>query len=114
MAQLRDRIEIHEGGSPQFRLGLWRQTWDTPSYKKSFEPPVEEEWAYKLPGSRKIVTDRAFSKSYMAILSGEDKASAKSDIEKLVDRGDDRIWIDEKEGLFEYPYKTYVVLSHKK
>lgn len=36
VAQLRDRIERHEAGTPQFRLNLWRQAFHTPSYIKFF------------------------------------------------------------------------------
>lgn len=113
VAQIRDRYEAHEKGAPQFRLGLWRQTFDTPSYKKFFQPPEENQWEYTLPGTLEIVTNRAISKSYIAILPEEEKASVKADIKSIVEKGDGRVWRDEKAGEFEYPYKTYVVLSKK-
>ena len=113
VAQLRVRIESHEKGTPQFRLGLWRQAFDTPSYKKFFQPPEESQWEYTLPGTLDIVTDRALSKSYITILSEEEKTSVKVDIKGIVERGDGMVWKDEKEGVFEYPYKTYVVLSKR-
>lgn len=114
VAQLRDRIELHEHGTPQFRLGLWRQTWDTPSYKANFQPPEENEWSYSLPGALDIVTDRAHSKSYIAVLSEHEKASVTADIKEIVERGDDKVWVDKSKGIFEYPYRTYVVISQKK
>jgi len=114
VAQIRNRIESHEQGTPQFRLGLWRQTWDTPSYKANFDPPKENEWAYNLSSTLDVVTNRAHSKSYIAVLSENEKASVAADIEDIVQRGDDKVWIDESKGVFEYPYKTYVVISHKK
>lgn len=113
VAQVRDCIESHEIGTPQFRLGLWRQTFDTPSYKKLFQPPEESQWEYTLPGTLDIVTDRALSKSYIAILSEDEKTTIKADIKSIVERGDGMVWKDEREGVFEYPYKTYVVLSKK-
>jgi hypothetical protein len=114
VAQIRDRIELHENGTPQFRLGLWRQAWDTPSYKTNFQPPKESEWSYKLPGTLDIVTNRAQSKSYITVLPEAEKASVAADIKDIVERGNDRVWVDESKGIFEYPYKTYVVISHKK
>jgi hypothetical protein len=114
VANVRDRIERHEQGTPQFRLGLWRQTFDTPSYQAAFEPPHEETWSYVLDGSLQIVTDRACSKSYIAVLPDEEKASVVSDIKNVIENATDKKWIDEQEGTFEYPYKTYVVVARKK
>ncbi|KAI0054120.1 S-adenosyl-L-methionine-dependent methyltransferase [Auriscalpium vulgare] len=114
VAQLRDTIEQHEKGTPQFRLGLWRQLFDTPSYQKYFQPPEETSWAYSLPGSLDIVTDRALSKSYIAVLPADDKVKVKADIEAIVKKGDGKKWIDESEGTFEYPYKTFVVIFRQK
>lgn len=111
---MRNRIESHENGSPQFRLGLWRQTWSTPSYKANFQPPKENDWSYNLPATLDIVTNRAYSKSYVAVLSENEKASVAADLKVIVERGDDKIWVDESKGIFEYPYKTYVVISYKK
>ncbi|KAF9013859.1 S-adenosyl-L-methionine-dependent methyltransferase [Cyathus striatus] len=114
IAQLRDRIERHEGGTPQFRLGLWRQTFDTPNYKQYFEPPKEQIWEYQLEGNKSIVVDRACSKSYIAILPEDEREQVKQDVAAIIDRSDGRKWIDESKGLFEYPYKTYVVIAQKK
>lgn len=58
--------------------------------------------------------DRALSKSYMAILPPEEKDKAVSDLKTILARGDDRVWVDKNQGTFEYPYKTYVVVSRKK
>ena len=114
MAQVRNRIESHEQGTPQFRLGLWRRTWDTPSYKANFQPPKETKWSYKLPATLDVVTNRAHSKSYIAVLPPDEKAAVAANLKEIVERGDDKVWIDEYHGIFEYPYQTYVVISHKK
>ncbi|KAI0322218.1 S-adenosyl-L-methionine-dependent methyltransferase [Amylostereum chailletii] len=114
VAQLRDRIEQHEHGTPQFRLGLWRQLFETTAYQDHFSPPEEETWSYSLDGSLKIVTDRAFSKSYIAIQPDEVKANIKDDIQSIVERGEGRRWIDEAADIFEYPYKTYTVIIKRK
>ncbi|OCH94970.1 S-adenosyl-L-methionine-dependent methyltransferase [Obba rivulosa] len=114
VAQLRDSIELHESGTPQFRLGLWRATFSTPSYTASFAPPEENLWKYVLPASRDTVVDRARSKSYIAILDPEKKQEVVGGIHKILDKGDGLKWIDEKEGVFEYPYTTLVVIGRKK
>ncbi|TFY77171.1 hypothetical protein EWM64_g6843 [Hericium alpestre] len=114
VAQLRDRIESYEQGTPQFRLMLWRKLFETESYKKYFQPPVEEVWNYHLTGTFDIVRDRAFSKSYVAVQPDDVKAKLTEDIKEIVERGDGKKWIDESQGIFEYPYKTYAVVLKRK
>ncbi|KAH0826988.1 hypothetical protein J3R83DRAFT_4647 [Lanmaoa asiatica] len=114
VAQIRDRIETHEMGTPQFRLGLWRQVFSTETYIKHFMPPEENEWVYHQDTSEKICVDRALSKSYISILPPDEKERVIQDIKAIVAKGDGRVWIDESKGVFEYPYKTLVVLSRKK
>ncbi|KAG2157157.1 hypothetical protein DEU56DRAFT_867237 [Suillus clintonianus] len=114
VAQLRDRIEVHEKGTPQFRLGLWRKTFSTPEYISSFHPQDEEEWAYHLLASEQIVTDRAKSKSYITMLPPDEKAKVVEDVKGILERGDDKVWINKEEGTYQYPYKTYIVVSRKK
>ncbi|KAG6370096.1 S-adenosyl-L-methionine-dependent methyltransferase [Boletus reticuloceps] len=114
VAQLRDRIEIHESGSPQFRLGLWRQAFSTEPYNNNFKPPEEKEWVYQVATSEEICIDRALSKSYISILPPDQKQSVIEDINAIVTRGDGKVWIDESKGVFEYPYRTLVVLARKK
>ena len=73
VGDLRDLYEVYEQGSPQFRLGLWRQTFDTPSYKQFFHPHEETVFTYYLPGNLQIVADRVCSKSYIAVLDKEEQ-----------------------------------------
>ena len=114
VAQVRDLIEEHEQGTPQFRHGYWRATFDTPSYKAHFEAPQEKIWSYVIPGSKEGAVDRASSKSYVAVLPDEKKKEVQDAIRKIVDEDKQKVWIDESQGLFEYPYKAYVVVSQRK
>ncbi|KAG7452431.1 S-adenosyl-L-methionine-dependent methyltransferase [Guyanagaster necrorhizus] len=114
VAQLRNQIEQHEAGTPQFRLGLWRKTFDTDSYKKVFQPPVEKTWAYTLPCNVSLAVDRANSKSYIQTLPDDVRSKVLDDVKAIVERGDDKVWIDESQGTFEYPYQTFLVISHQK
>ncbi|KAA1471133.1 S-adenosyl-L-methionine-dependent methyltransferase [Dentipellis sp. KUC8613] len=113
VGQVRDCVESYEQGAPQFRLGLWRKVFNE-TYEKLFEPPVEKVWDYLLPGTLEIVTNRAFSRSYVAIQTDDVKAKIKTDIQAIVERGDGKKWIDEANGVFEHPHKTYVVIMNKK
>ena len=109
VAELRDRIESHEAGTPQFRHNFWRATFDTASYKRYFESPIEKVWSYTLPCTIEIATERACSKSYIAVLPDEEKGRVATDVRAIVERG-----VGINEGLFEYPYKTYAVIAHRK
>jgi len=109
VAQLRDRIEHHEQGTPQFRLNLWRATFSTPSYEKYFQPPTEESWVYALPGTRDIVVNRALSKSYITVLPPDEKEQLVKDLDAILERKDGLKWMDAEKGIFEYPYSTLVV-----
>ncbi|KZT42045.1 S-adenosyl-L-methionine-dependent methyltransferase [Sistotremastrum suecicum HHB10207 ss-3] len=112
--QLRTAYEQHEGGTPQFRLNLWRATFSTPSYVKYFEPQEEREWTYTLPTTHEGVINRVHSKSYITQLSESDRAKVDQSLDEILKKGDGRVWIDEKEGVFEYPYKNHVVIMRKK
>jgi len=114
VAQLRDRIERHEKGTPQFRLNLWRDLFDTPAYKEYFHPPEETTWSYVIPSTLQLTVERACSKSYIATLSDTEKESVADDVAGIVNKGEGIKWIDRKDGTFEYPYKTYVVISRRK
>lgn len=114
MAQVRETIEQHEANSPQFRHFFWRQTFDTSSYKKFFEPPEEFIWSYSLTATEDIVVDRASSKSYIAILPPDQKEEVRQKLREIIKRGEDKEWIDKSSGTFHYPYQCWVVIAQKK
>jgi len=113
VAQLRDLIECHEAGTPQFRHMWWRKTFDTESYKREFQPPQEKTWTYHLQGTKESTVDRASSKSYIAILPEDKKREVQDEIRRIIDDSR-KVWIEESKGIFEYPYQTWVVIAQKK
>ncbi|KAF7323003.1 Histone H2B [Mycena chlorophos] len=104
VAQLRDCVERFEEGSPQYRHGYWRQTFDTPGYKKYFEPPVENNSRYTLDVNSEIAIDRACSKSFIVVLNDAQKVQVRADLAAILDKGEEKVWVDEKAGVFKYPY----------
>lgn len=114
VAQLRDRVEGYEKGTPQFRLGLWRAAFKTSVYPELFEPQEETTWSFPFLGTKEIVVNRACSKSYIAVLPADEKEHVRADVAAIVDRGDGLVWTDKEKGEFEYPYKTTVVIARKK
>lgn len=114
VAQLRDVYEPYEGGSPQFRLGLWRQVFDAPSYPKLFHPPEEVVFPHIITGTVEAVTERVCTKSYIAVQSEEERAKILRLVSEIVERGDGKVWVDKDKGIFEYPYTTTTVVLRRK
>lgn len=83
------------------------------AYQKNFKTPEERKWNYVLETNKEVVIDRAFSKSYIAILPDDTKMQVKMDLDRIIDE-EDKVWIDKSKGIFEYPYTTWVVVSEKK
>jgi hypothetical protein len=71
-------------------------------------------WSYAIPATLEIATNRACSKSYIAVLPDAERASVKKDVEDIVKKGEDKVWIDESRGIFEYPYQTLVVIVNRR
>lgn len=111
--QLRDVYEAHEKGTPQYRLGLWRQTFDTEGYKANFSAPEENSVKRYIEGSEQSVIDRVLSKSYITMLNDSDKADVVQKVRAIIEKGEDKVWIDEAQGIFQYPYTTDLVIMKK-
>ncbi|KAH8116974.1 S-adenosyl-L-methionine-dependent methyltransferase [Phellopilus nigrolimitatus] len=114
VAELRDIYEKFEKGTPQFRLGLWRKVFDVPSYAKFFKPHEETVLSHTIPATVDSVADRVFSKSYIAVLPDEEKQKVRQDVKAIVEKGEDKVWINEEQGLFHFPYQTFVVVLPSK
>jgi len=112
--RVRDVYEKYEQNTPQFRLGLWRATFDTDGYKQNFEPQVEQSWDRAIPTTTQGVVDRVLSKSYITQLSDNEKKELRKSIQNYVAEDGSKVWIDEAQGTFEYPYKTFLVVMNKK
>jgi len=130
VAKTRDTIEAKEAGSPQFRLGastshsprvfcdnlssgLWRQFFGVPSYKKSFGTAEETKWNYALPVTTGGVVSRLLSKSYIAVLPEHERKRVVDSLRNILET-ERKTWINEEEGVFEYPYETTVVTVRRK
>ncbi|EIW75943.1 S-adenosyl-L-methionine-dependent methyltransferase [Coniophora puteana RWD-64-598 SS2] len=118
VARLRDTYEVHEAGTPQYHRGLWRPFSTVSAYTEGFAgPPEEYNWKRVLPATADIVSERVFSKSYITVLSEEEKARLARDVQRIVvDEGEQggKRWMDKEKGVFEYPYNTHLVVARTK
>ena len=96
-----------------YPTGLWRQLFDTPSYRKSFGSAEETKWKYVIPGTIESVIARALSKSYISVLSDYEQKEVTDSLRNILET-EQKIWINKEEGVFEYPYETTVVTARRK
>ncbi|EJD53007.1 S-adenosyl-L-methionine-dependent methyltransferase [Auricularia subglabra TFB-10046 SS5] len=113
VARLRDTIEVHEQGTPQYRLGLWKATFTTPNYQALFEKEEQQVWAWTLPTTPDRVVDRVCSKSFISLLPDDEKAKVVAAVRQIIAE-EPKTWINEQEGVFEYPYQTTLIVMRKK
>jgi hypothetical protein len=78
-----------------------------------FKAPKEQIWNRAIPTTEEGVCNRVFTKSYAAVLGDEEKAVLKDKLRSVLRLGEDRVWVDEANGVFEYPYKTRLIVMHK-
>ena len=89
-------------------------TFTTPSYNAYFAPQEENVWDYVLPATRDIVIDRSCSKSYIAMLTPEERAKVVEDLDAILQHKENLTWMDEANGVFEYAYQTWLIIARKK
>jgi hypothetical protein len=112
VAAVRDYYEAYEKGTPQFRLNLWEAAFQTPSYVSAFHAPERFTTEWVLPTTKSAVQDRVLSKSYITMISEEEKQVLKMNIDETLEK-EEKTWVDRSSGVFEYPYKTTVISMTK-
>ncbi|GJN90491.1 hypothetical protein Rhopal_003502-T1 [Rhodotorula paludigena] len=114
VAQLRDHFEQFEADTPQYRHGYWKVLYQEAEYDQLFTAPEHTAFRRSLPTNEDLVVDRVFSKSYITALSDEQRKELEIKLRDTVRRGDGKKWIDEKEGVFAYPYETDLFIARRK
>lgn len=67
-----------------------------------------------IPTTVEGVVERVCSKSYIAVLGEEEKAKVIEGVKGVFEKENDRVWMDESKGVFEYPYNTVLVIMRRK
>lgn len=67
---------------------------------------------YIIPGTVEGVVARALSKSYISVLHDDEKKEVVDTLRRILET-EQKTWISEEEGVFEYPYETTVVTVHR-
>lgn len=88
--------------------------YDTPAYTRSFGPAADTHFKFDVPVTQELVTERCLSYSSILNLPEDRKEGVKKELKKIIEEGEGKVWINQKEGIFEYPYTTEVVIFHRK
>lgn len=76
-------------------------------YINAYTGPAEyHRYGVTVEGNEQLVVDRALSKSFVTSLPPNEQEDMTKKIRAIVQKGDGKVWIDEKTGTFEYPYAT--------
>lgn len=124
VGELRDLYEKYEAGTPQYRLGKWKQGMldAGPTLLEYFQQPTGELWAgepHTVHTHRETtvngVVDRVLSKSYIGILPKDEQEKLRANIHALFARPDTEIGRQSiGDGKFAYPYRTDLFLFYRR
>ena len=84
------------------------------AYKAYFEPHEELKFKHFVPTTEQGVLDRVHSKSYITQLSGPERERLDAQVHKAVQNDTTKVWLDKENGIFQYPYDTFLVVMKKK
>ena len=101
-------------GKETYDYHHWQKFFDLPSYKENFLPREDSMVRYTSTGTIELVTERMKTWSPVAVLSEGKKMEFTSEIERIVKKGEDVVWVDEKEGTFEIPFAVPIILVRRK
>lgn len=111
--ELIDTYKTHDQMS--FHTEQWRNFFNTPTYSRLFDPPtIKEEWPSIRPVTKESVVQMSMTASMIAVQTDETKRQIKAELDEILERGEEKKWIDEGNGVFESPYKTLVAVARKK
>ncbi|KAN0059709.1 hypothetical protein ACQY0O_008281 [Thecaphora frezii] len=118
VGKLRDFYEAYEDGTPQYRHNYWHAMYKASALHDHFIIDEPRQFTRTLPTTLQGVKDRMQSKSYISVLTDEQKRQLDEQVDGLFASHSDaelgRTWIDKDQGIWEYPYKTDLFLFRRK
>ncbi|SPC67563.1 uncharacterized protein UHOD_03627 [Ustilago sp. UG-2017b] len=118
VAQIRDLYEQYEDGTPQYRHMYWHAMYKAPTCTSHFKADEPRHYHRTIPTTLQAVIDRVLSKSYISVLPQDKQDKLVKDISDYLNNTPDeqlgRKWIDEEQGVWEYPYRTDLFIFRRK
>jgi hypothetical protein len=113
---LRDIYEKHEGGTPQYRLGLWKGALNSTYFSEKFEPWKIAKFQHTVLCTREMIWERVLSKSYVSILDCDQQERLRSEVMKVLLGNDIRSHVrrvstlgQEAIEMIEFPYTVDII-----
>ncbi|KAI8379679.1 S-adenosyl-L-methionine-dependent methyltransferase [Radiomyces spectabilis] len=114
IAQLRDYYEVHEGNTPQYRKGTWKNVFELPEAGKLFNLPMNHAfYTNDLYLAREDIWPRIHSLSFVAVLPQDKKDQLRQQIEAVLDDPNFGHAKDEQ-GRFFFPHDTNMYWFQKR
>ncbi|OCB86743.1 S-adenosyl-L-methionine-dependent methyltransferase [Sanghuangporus baumii] len=87
----------------------WIRIFSLPRYKENFSAPEND--TIRFIEQRTIENALAFYMSWsgIAMLPDDKKGKVKEQVKTIIKQGDELVWVNEKEGILEMPFVTYLV-----
>lgn len=112
VAKLRSLYETYDGSAPQYRMGYWKNVFDTTEAKELYRLPLQHKrFEFDTKVKRSDVWTRISSKSYIAILDKLEQDKLHAKVEQVLNEYDLPLNDDE---LFKYPADTDMYWCYKK
>ncbi|GAA5797093.1 hypothetical protein HPULCUR_002472 [Helicostylum pulchrum] len=112
VAKLRSLYEAYDGSAPQYRMGYWKNVFDTPEAKSMYQLPLQHKrFEFDSMAKRSDVWTRITSKSYIAILDQIEQDKLQVKVEQVLDEYDGIPKNDDK--VFTYPADTDMYWCYK-
>ncbi|KAH8116938.1 S-adenosyl-L-methionine-dependent methyltransferase [Phellopilus nigrolimitatus] len=92
----------------------WRAVFDLTFYKDNFQPPDEMAITLGRPITVESVKAYYLTWSGVSTVPDSEKEKIKEKIGAIISRGDDLVWVDEKERVLEIPITTPVAIMQRK
>lgn len=83
-------------------------------YAPNFEPVEEKEIQHSFPSTPAGVTNRVLSWSAIAPLNNVEKEKVEVEVEDIIKRGEDLVWIDRDKSLLQFPHDCLAVILRRK
>ena len=110
----RDIYEKYDTGTPQYRLGKWKQLYDTEAFQSLFKATEYNKYLRYLPLSLQGYKDRQATKSFINILPADEKQRLLDTLADHIAAQPDVDWIDKHKRTFYIPYSTDLYILHLK
>ena len=92
----------------------WRAAFELPIYKDNFGDPVEVTFRFVTPSTIESVWARCKSWSAVGAMPDETKERMRDELEKIIKKGNNVVYVDKDAGIFEVPSVVPVVIMKRK